>query len=53
MDVMKSIFRLLICFFSLISSVELKSQTEKVIETPFDGGEWFDFRIYYGFFNGI
>ena len=48
---MKSIFRLLICFFSLLSSVELKSQTQKVIETPFDGGEWFEFRIYYGFFN--
>ena len=51
MDVMKSIFRLLICFFSLLNSIELKSQTEKVIETPFDGGEWFEFRIYYGFFN--
>ena len=48
---MKKIFRLLIFFYSLFCAIELRSQTEKIIETPFYGEEWFEFRIYYGFFN--
>ena len=48
---MKKFFRLLIFFYSLFGAIELRSQTEKIIETPFYGEEWFEFRIYYGFFN--
>ena len=48
---MKKVFRLFIIFISLINVFELRSQTEKVVDTPFKDGEWFEFRIYYGFFN--
>ncbi len=48
---MKKVFRLFIIFIILINVFELRSQTEKVVDTPFKDGEWFEFRIYYGFFN--
>ena len=48
---MKKVFRLFIIFISLITVFESRSQTEKIIDTPFKDGEWFEFRIYYGFFN--
>ena len=38
---MKKFFRLLIFFYSLFGAIELRSQTEKIIETPFYGEEWF------------
>ncbi len=48
---MKKVLSLLILFFILINVFELKSQTKKIIDTPFKDGEWFEFRIHYGFFN--
>ena len=48
---MKNKFRLFIVLITSISFFKSIAQNEKIIDTPFNGGEWFEFRIYYGFFN--
>ena len=48
---MKKNFRLFIILITSISFFKSIAQNEKIIDTPFNGGEWFEFRIYYGFFN--